>query len=129
MSHRVPLRWQDVDGLGHVGHTAVLGLLEEGRDAFLEARGVDRRDYVVGRCEIVYRREILLEQGHVGVSCAVVELGRTSLTTSEQLLDPAGEVLVEGAFGLVLWDRERRAPRPITQRERAALAPAEEAGP
>lgn len=37
--HHVQVRWQDLDGLGHVNHAVVLTYLEEGRDAFLEACG------------------------------------------------------------------------------------------
>ena len=36
------------------------------------------------------------------------------MTTRERILDDEGEVAVEAEFGLVLWDPERRASRPIT---------------
>jgi acyl-CoA thioesterase FadM len=127
VTHRVQLRWEDIDGLGHVRHGAVLAFLEEGRDAFLESCGIGRRDYVVGHAEITYRREILLEQREVAARCEVTRLGRSSVSTREHLLDDAGEVLVEAAFGLVLWDAGSRASRPITPGERLALAPTEEA--
>ena len=39
-AHGVQTRWRDLDALGHVGHTAVLVLLEEGRDAFLDEHGI-----------------------------------------------------------------------------------------
>jgi acyl-CoA thioester hydrolase len=121
VSHRVQMRWVDIDGLGHVGHGAALTYLEEGRDAFLAQCGISRRDYVVGRCEVTYHREIRPEHEHVEASCEVSRVGRSSLTTRERLLDDDGDVLVEAAFGLVLWDPERRAARPITDREREAL--------
>ena len=38
------------------------------------------------------------------VQCAVRELGRSSVTTSERILDRTGQVVVEAEFGLVLWD-------------------------
>jgi acyl-CoA thioester hydrolase len=127
VEHRVPVRWQDIDGLGHVHHAAVLFLLEEGRDVFLASCGIRRDGYVIGRAEINYVREIRLEQGQVGTRCEVTRLGRSSLTTREQLLDDDGEAFVEATFGLVLWDPQRRASRPITPDERTALAPTEEA--
>jgi len=124
--HRVQMRWRDLDGLGHVNHTVVLTYLEEGRDAFLESRGIDGADYVVGRCSVNFLGEIDPGSETVLVQCRVNELGRTSLSTTERILDGAGEVLVEAEFGLVLWDRVERLPRPITDEERAALAhPAE----
>ena len=57
-SHRVQMRWRDLDGLGHVNHTVVLTYLEEGRDALLDEHGIRRDEYVVGRCSVSFRREI-----------------------------------------------------------------------
>jgi acyl-CoA thioesterase FadM len=125
-SHRVQMRWRDLDGLGHVSHNVAIIYLEEGRDAFLEKHGISRRDYVVGRCTVSYVGEIVPAMGSVLAECSVRELGRSSLTTAERLVGDDGEVLVEAEFGLVLWDAERRSPRPITDAERAALAPPEE---
>ncbi len=49
------------------------------------------------------------------------ELGRSSLTTHERIVDEGGKVVVEAEFGLVLWDRDQRGSRPITEAERASL--------
>lgn len=125
--HRVQMRWRDLDGLGHVNHTVVLTYLEEGRDAFLAACGVRREEYVVGRCSVSFNQEIDPAFGAVTVQCAVRDLGRSSLTTSERILDDSGRVVVEAEFGLVLWDPEQRESRLITDEERAALKANEEA--
>jgi acyl-CoA thioester hydrolase len=119
--HRVALRWQDFDGLGHANHVMFLTYFEEGRDAWLRALGLPRDEYVVGRCAIEYRREIGPEQAAVVVRCAVRELGRSSLTTSEQLLDEAGHVLADAEFGLVMWDPRERRSRPLSAIERELL--------
>jgi acyl-CoA thioester hydrolase len=124
--HRVQMRWQDLDGLGHVNHTVVLTYLEEGRDAFLKDHGIRREEYVVGRCSVDFRSEIDPAFEAVTVQCAVRELGRSSLTTSERILDHAGGVVVNAEFALVLWDPEQRASRPITDEERASLASSKE---
>jgi acyl-CoA thioester hydrolase len=121
------MRWRDLDGLGHVNHTVVLTYLEEGRDAFLAACGVRREEYVVGRCSVSFNEEIDPAFGSVTVQCAVRDLGRSSLTTSERILDDSGRVVVEAEFGLVLWDPEQRESRLITDTERAALKANEEA--
>jgi acyl-CoA thioester hydrolase len=125
--HRVQMRWRDLDGLGHVNHTVVLTYLEEGRDAFLAACGVRRDEYVVGRCSVSFNEEIDPAFGSVTVECAVRDLGRSSLTTSERILDDGGRVVVEAEFGLVMWDPEQRESRLITDEERAALKANEEA--
>jgi acyl-CoA thioester hydrolase len=120
--HRVQMRWRDLDALGHVNHPVVLTYLEEGRDAFLKRHGIAREEYVVGRCSVSFRDEIDPAQEAVTVQCEVRELGRSSVTTSERILDGAGQTLVEAEFGLVLWDPARRGSRPITDEERASLA-------
>ena len=115
------MRWRDLDALGHVNHPVVLTYLEEGRDAFLAQRGISRDEYVVGRCSVNFRREIDPAWKVVTVQCDVRELGRSSLVTSERLLDDSGDVVVEAEFGLVLWDPQQRGSRPISDEERASL--------
>ena len=119
--HRVQVRWRDLDAIGHVNHTVVLTYLEEGRDAWLERHGIRRDEYVVGRCSVTFRREIDGDFKTVTVQCGVRALGRSSLTTSERIVDDAGRVVVDAEFGLVLWDPEQRGSRPITDEERASL--------
>jgi acyl-CoA thioester hydrolase len=119
--HQVQVRWRDLDALGHVNHTVVLTYLEEGRDAWLEQHGIRRDEYVVGRCSVNFLREIDSDYKSVTVECGVLELGRSSLTTSERILDDSGRVVVDAEFGLVLWDAEQRGSRPISETERASL--------
>jgi acyl-CoA thioester hydrolase len=124
--HTVQMRWRDLDGLGHVNHTVVLTYLEEGRDAFLKRHGIRRDEYVVGRCSVSFNGEIDPAFGSVTVQCAVRDLGRSSVSTTERIVDSSGKVVVEAEFGLVLWDPQQRGSRPITDQERASLAGAEE---
>jgi acyl-CoA thioester hydrolase len=119
--HRVAVRWQDIDGLGHVNHVAFLTYFEEGRDAWLREHGIPRDGYVVGRATVHYRREIEPDVESVVVRCAVRELGRSSLTTSEQLLGPDGDVVADAEFAIVLWDPAARRSRPLTDDERRSL--------
>lgn len=120
--HTVQMRWRDLDGLGHVNHVVVLTYLEEGRDAFLAARGIERDEYVVGRCSVDFNGEVDPAFGAVTVQCEVDELGTKSMTTNERILDHTGKPVVEARFDLVLWDPARRATRAISAEERAALA-------
>ena len=124
--HRVQMRWRDLDGLGHVNHTVVLTYLEEGRDVFLKQHGIRRDEYVVGRCTVTFRGEIDPVFEAVTVQCTVRELGRSSVTTSERILDHTGQVVVDAEFGLVLWDPAHRVSRPITDSERASLTSSKE---
>jgi acyl-CoA thioester hydrolase len=124
--HRVQMRWQDLDALGHVNHTVVLTYLEEGRDVFLKRHGIRRDEYVVGRCSVNFRNEIDPAFEAITVQCTVRDLGRSSMTTRERILDRDGRTVVDAEFGLVLWDPDQRVPRPITTAERASLGRAEE---
>jgi acyl-CoA thioesterase FadM len=126
--HRVQTRWGDLDALGHVGHTVVFTYLEAGRDEFLKHNGIARDEYVVGRCSVRFEREISPALDEVTVECTARELGSSSVTTSERILDDAGDVLVEAEFGLVLWDPVQRDTRPITDSERVALTRSEKQG-
>ncbi len=119
--HRVQVRWRDLDALGHVYHAVALTYLEEGRDRFLAGHGIGRDEYVVGSCSLRFLREIDPGQEAVTVECEVKRLGRSSFETSERILRDDGEVVVEAEFGLVLWDGERRASRPLSDSERASL--------
>jgi acyl-CoA thioester hydrolase len=122
MSHEVQMRWQDLDALGHVNHPVVLTYLEEGRDAFLKARGINRDEYVVGRCSVEFKHEIAPSLGSVTVECAVSRVGTKSVATAERIVNHDGEPLVEAEFGIVLWDPVKRASRAITDAEREALS-------
>jgi len=122
MRHVVQRRWGDLDALGHVGHPAVIVLLEEGRDAFFGRHGIEPDEYVVGRCAVSFNREIDPSQREVTVECAVRQLGRSRVTTTERILGPDGESAVEAEFDLVLWDPVTRGSRPISDTERVALS-------
>ncbi len=126
MTHRVQMRWRDLDALGHVNHVVVLTYLEEGRDAFLAEHGIQRDEYVVGRCSVGFNREIP-EAESVAVECHVVAVGNKSVTTSERILDGEGNVAIEAQFTIVLWDPAGRKTREVTDAERSSFADGEEA--
>jgi acyl-CoA thioester hydrolase len=121
VTHRVQMRWRDIDGLGHVNNAVAFTYMEEGRDEFFRRHGIPRDEYVVGRCKAEFKHEIDPSIGTVVVECEVRELGRSSLTTAQRILDEEGGVVVDAEFGIVLWDPDRRASRPITDAERVAL--------
>jgi acyl-CoA thioesterase FadM len=120
------MRWRDLDGLGHVNHMVVLTYLEEGRDAFLAEHGIQRDEYVVGRCSVGFNREIPAADA-VTVDCRVVAVGNKSVTTSERILDADANVAIEAQFTIVLWHPDTRRTREVTDAERGSLADGEEA--
>lgn len=117
----VGMRWRDIDGLGHVNNAVVLTYLEEGRDRFLESLGMDRSQYVVGRCTVNFVREITLSSGSVSFSGEVTRIGNSSFDTKEVLRNGDGETVVEAEFALVMWDDGKPGSRPLTDEERTAF--------
>jgi acyl-CoA thioester hydrolase len=122
--HPVGVRWRDVDALGHVNHAVFLTYLEEGRDAFFAHTLGGDLSYVVARLEIDLRAEIRLAHRQVTVRVGVERLGTTSLTTSEQVVTPAGEVAARARVVTVRWDPGHRKPVPFADSERTRLSAA-----
>jgi len=117
----VNMRWRDIDGLGHVNNAVVLTYLEEGRDRFLESLGMNRSQYVVGRCSVSFDRELTLDSGPVSFGIEVTRIGHKSFGTREVLRDAGGETAVEAEFALVMWDRESGASRELSAGEKTAF--------
>jgi acyl-CoA thioester hydrolase len=123
--HQVDVRWRDVDALGHVNHAVFLTYLEEGRDAYYD-RLVGDLAYVVARIELDLRAEVRLTHRRVTVRIEAERLGRTSLTTREQLLTADGVAAVARIVS-VRWDPDARRSVPFSPAERdrvAAMLPA-----
>lgn len=118
----VPLRWVDVDALGHVYHATYLTLLDEARSRFLTALGVrSPSDHVVARVEVDYLAPVGPGHDHVLVRHEVERVGRTSLTLRAVLATPDGVDRARARVVVVLWDTAAHAPRPLADDERAAL--------
>ncbi len=117
----VGMRWRDIDGLGHVNNAVVLTYLEEGRDRFLESLGMNRSQYVVGRCSVNFDRELTLASGPVSFDIEVTRVGNKSFDTKEVLRDANGKTAVEAEFALVMWDGGIPGSRPLTEDVRTAF--------
>lgn len=119
----VPLRWVDVDALGHVYHATYLTLLDEARSRYLSALGVHRpSDHVVARVEVDYLAPVGPGHDHALVRHEVARVGATSLTLRAVLATPDGVDRARAQVVVVLWDVGSGTPRPIRDDERAALA-------
>lgn len=116
------LRLNDIDGLGHLTATWYLGLLEETRAAWLiKTLDTDYPSCVLRAQRIEYLREIRQADGTVTVDLAVKHLGTSSIEIAEEI-SAGGTIRARSDATLVMWDRETRAARPMTEDERAALA-------
>jgi acyl-CoA thioester hydrolase len=118
----VPLRWRDLDLLGHLNQSVYHELLEEGRGALFARLEDARFPFVLVRVELDYKHEVRRSAGHVDVVTRVEKLGRSSVTLAETILLPDGEVAAAGRAILVAWDMEKRGSRELSEPERAALS-------
>src|SRR3712207_8858709 len=109
---RVPIRWPDLDALGHLNQAVYHELLEEGRAALVDKlRAEEEFAFVLVRVELDYRNEVRREHGAVNVISRVASVGRSSIVLDNAILLDDGTVAAEGRSVLVAWDRAARRSR------------------
>ena len=116
---RIPIRWRDIDALGHVNNAVYLTYLEELLAVVIGPVLGD--DYVTARVELDFRYEIRLSDREVVGRALVERVGTSSVTVSFGLARADGVAALEGRAVLVAWDPEQRRGRPLTDAERDAL--------
>ena len=121
---RIEIRARDLDNLGHVNNAVYLTYLEEARDEWL-ARVLGDAEltlaFVVAHVSIDFRRELVLDDDLVVVSCLPNELGRSSIRTRERICTASGDIAAEAEAVLVARDGSTGGSRPLTDAERTAL--------
>ncbi len=119
---RVPIRWRDLDMLGHLNQAVYHELLEEARGALFASLGdIGGFPFVLVRVELDYKNEARRDHGHVDVVARVSQVGRTSITAAHEVLLPDGTVAAEGKCVMVAWDASNRSAREVSSAERDAL--------
>jgi acyl-CoA thioester hydrolase len=122
---RIAIRWRDLDAFAHVNHAVFLTYLEEGRDAWLAGMVPEGRstwDYVIVRVAIDYRSELREEDEFVVASCRLHKLGRSSITTREEVRKRDGQLSAEAESVMVARDPETQRSRPLSPEELEAFA-------
>ena len=121
---RIEIRWHDVDAYRHVNNAVYATYLEECRDEWAEAvlgEDGDLWGFVLARVAIDFRRELRLEDEAVMVTCQPVRIGKSSITTREEIRTLDGELSAEAEAVLVARDPDAGRSRPLTEREREAF--------
>ncbi|HWU21881.1 MAG TPA: acyl-CoA thioesterase [Nocardioides sp.] len=123
MRHRTscPLRWADLDLLGHVNNVRYADYLRAGRDDLLGTAGIDvgPAGLPVRRHELTFVAPLMFGRQPVVVESSLAELGDTGATLQHVLLGPGPEPVVHlRARTEVAWRSGG-----LSTAQRAALAP------
>ena len=118
---RIPIRWRDLDLLGHVNQSVYHELLEEGRGALFGRLGENSFPFVLVHVELDYRAEVRRDHEWVEVVTSVGRIGGKSVTLHERIERSDGVVATEGISVLVAWDPAARTSRELSAGERTAI--------
>jgi acyl-CoA thioester hydrolase len=122
--HREPVRFRDLDPMGHVNNAVFLTYVESARFAFLKHLGVAPRledmNLVVARIEIDFRAPVRLGD-EVEISARVSRFGEKSFDVDHELRVD-GRIVAEAKTVLVTYDYSKREAVPIPDAWREKLA-------
>ena len=128
--YECPLRWADLDALGHVNNVTYVDYLQEARIDLLRAHAPDRgagelaEGLVVVRHEVEFVAPLTFRHEPIAIETWVTEIRAASFTMAYEIFDetPAGRVVYVRAITVLtpfVFATER--PRRITGEERELL--------
>lgn len=121
---RVPVRFRDIDVMGHAHHTLPLIYLEEARAAFWrEIRGsaaLESIDYVMAEITLRFHARIFYPSDVI-VGLAMRRVGGGSFGTDFEVRSDGGELLASGSSVQVAYDYGTSSSRRLTPAEREKL--------
>lgn len=137
--YECPLRWADLDILGHINNVRYVDYLQEARGALLRtclhAAGVERVEgggYVVVRHEVSFRAPLRFGRAPVSVESWVSGIHGGSFTLDHEIFHDAADgqrtVYLRARTVVAPFVLATGAPRRLTDEERAALSPYAEIG-
>lgn len=110
----IPVRFRDLDPMGHVNNAVYASYLEQARAAYFEVtlgERLDVVDTVLASMTIEYRRSIGFEDD-VSITLSVVNVGTSSITM-EYEIRADDEVAATAETVQVVIDREEETSRPV----------------
>lgn len=122
---REPLRFRDMDPLGHINNSVYPTLLEQNRISFQDQPGGFRE--AKGQSAVLATQTIdFLQEMHwpgtVDVRLGIGRLGRSSIQIHQEI-SLAGRLIARSHCTQVLIDNGSRAAVPLSQEQRVMLAP------
>jgi acyl-CoA thioester hydrolase len=123
-SYRVPVRFHDLDAMGHAHHTLPVIYFEEARAAYWrEVAGrasVHDIDYVLAEIRVQFKERILYP-ATLTVRAGVTHVGNASFTMSYELVDEDGAVLATGESVQVMFDYQHGRSMRMPQETRSRI--------
>ncbi len=121
----IPLRFGDLDAMGHVNNAVILTLLELGRVKFhADVMGLSRVEdirFILAEAIVRYRVPILLQDA-VRLRMTVTDISRSAFRFLYELFDPRdGRVYVEAETVQVMYDYAAGRPVPLPPGDAAVL--------
>ncbi len=122
--HREPVRFRDVDAMGHVNNAVFLTYMESARVAYLlelgAATGLEDLSIIVARIEIDFRAPVRFGD-EVEVGVRVSRFGAKSFDLDYELR-AGGRLVAEATSVCVSYDYTKRETVPIPEAWRERLA-------
>jgi len=120
----VPVRFRDLDAMGHAHHTLPLIYLEEARAAFWRVLKGDESvaaiDYVMA--EITLRFHARIRFPSIVIAGLVIRrVGTKSFSTDFEVRSAEGELLASGSAVQVAYDYATEQSKPIDAADRTVL--------
>lgn len=136
--YECPMRWADLDLLGHVNNVTYVDYLQEARVDLLRHHGPSAHSaaglaegVVVVRHEVQYVAPLVFDHETVSIECWVTEVRAASFTMAYEIFHetPDGRrVYIRASTLLTPYVFATERPRRLTPEEREALAPFLEPG-
>jgi acyl-CoA thioester hydrolase len=122
-THRVSVRFRDLDAMGHAHHTLPIVYFEEARAAYWrQVAGrpkLEDIDYVLAEVRVQFKQRVLYP-GELVVRMGTVHVGNASFVMHYELVDAEGAVLATGETTQVMYDyataRSMRVPADVRER-------------
>ncbi|WP_110206132.1 acyl-CoA thioesterase [Nocardioides daejeonensis] len=136
--YRCPIRWADLDMLGHVNNVIYVDYLQEARIDMLLTHAPDTRSadlaegLVVVRHEVQFTAPLFFRQEPVSIECWVTEIRAGSFTMAYEIFDEAPEgrrVYVRASTVLTPFVFAEERPRRLSLEEKEVLRRFLEEGP
>ena len=129
--YQCPLRWGDMDALGHVNNSRYVDYLQDARvDLLFRAAGLSGESHedsdsglLVARHDVTYKAPLLFREAPVRIELWVSEIRAAWFSVDYEILDlvPEWTVYVEARTKLVPFNFQANCPRRISETERETL--------